>query len=228
MYSPYNRLIDESVIEIGEVNHDYFPFTSLSKQRVTKSENGSMIIITTGDAEWIFDRGKGRLALATMKGDTVLSGGAGLMVLPLHSEECKTEHSLNIPFINSSCTDWNAKSVNVMLSDDTVKISVEGTYLEADVTFDYCFTEGGELLVKYSFTASRDINPRQVGLVFTVPGSQKNLSWYRKGYWSTYPDWDIGRTSGHAVPFPDEAYFPGKPWRAPVGLWKYDCQCSGN
>ena len=227
IFSPFNLLIDESTIEIGEVNHQNFPFIPASDTEVNMSEDASYIKIAGGDVNWIFDRKSGKIAAATYKNDTVLSGGAELMILPLHSEECKTEHSLNIPFINNTCAGWKVGSVASSEADDTVKITVKGSYREAEVTFDYCFLKQGMVVIKYVFKATGAVNPRQVGLVFSVPGSDRNLRWYRKGFWSSYPEWHIGRIHGNAIPFPPGAFLGTRFGVKPEGEWKLDANSLG-
>jgi hypothetical protein len=227
IYSPYNLLIDESSVEIGEVSHENFPFKLSETNEVIKSGDASLFRISAGDVNWIFDKKNGRIAYATCKSDTILSNGAELMILPLHSEECKTEHSLNIPFINSTCSGWKPGTVVSDDATDTIKVRVKGSFREADIIFDYYFLKEGSLIIKYSFTATEDVNPRQVGLVFSVPVSSRNMSWYRKGFWSSYPEWHIGRTSGTAVPFPPDAFYLNKLGVSPEGEWKLDANSLG-
>jgi hypothetical protein len=227
IYSPYNLLIDESSVEIGEVSHEKFPFRSASMDELIKKEDASSIYISGGEVKWIFDKKRGKIAVATLKSDTILTYGAELMILPLHSEECKTEHSLNIPFINNTCPGWRVDSVLSAEAPDTVKITVKGTYREAGIILDYYFLKNGVLEIKYSFTAIEDVNPRQVGLVFSVPWSNRNMSWYRKGFWSSYPEWHIGRTSGKAIPFPPDVFYLNRLGVKPDGEWKLDANSLG-
>jgi len=165
--------------------------------------------------------------MGSYHGDTLMNGGAELMLLPLHSEECRTEHSLNIPFINNTCSSWKVSSILAETVKDTVKISVKGKYKEAEINLFYLFLKDGSLDVRYEFTASEDINPRQAGLVFSVPSSGRVLSWFRKGFWSSYPEWHIGRTSGTATPFPQEAFYIKMPGVRPEGDWKFDANSLG-
>ena len=228
IYSPFNMLIDESSVEIGEVTHEKLPFRedSMNNSLVMKEE-ASTIKITCGDINWVLDKTTGKIAAATLKSDTILTNGAELMILPLHSEECKTEHSLNIPFINNTCSGWVVNSVLSSEVPDTVKITVKGSYREAGIKLDYNFLKNGVLLIKYSFTVTGDVNPRQVGLVFTVPWSKRNLSWYRKGFWSSYPEWHIGRITGNAVPFPPDVFYLNKLGVKPDGEWRLDANSLG-
>jgi hypothetical protein len=227
IYSPFKLLIDEAEVEIGEVNYEKFPFRQVLANEWKMSEDASIIHISGDDISWLFDKSKGKIVLATYKGDTILNNGAELMILPLHSEECKTEHSLNIPLINSTCEDWKAESVVSSLAEDTVRIKVKGRYREAEIILEYLFLKTGVLVTKYSFTANEDINPRQIGLVFSVPGSCSNMSWSRRGFWSSYPEWHIGRKSGQAVPFPPGVFYLNRLGVEPEGEWRFDANSLG-
>jgi len=226
VYSPYNMLIDESFIEIGDIDRENFPFKTAAKEVLIVKESNELIEISGKDYKWHFSTKKGQLVMASYRRDTILSSGAGLMLLPLHSEECKTEHSLNIPFINNTCGGGRVNSVVQEKHYDTITITVKGSYTEADVIFNYMFTGNGTLVVKYDLTALSAVDPRQIGLVFSVPFTNSYLSWYRKGFWSSYPDWHIGRTTGKATPFPAEAFFT-KLGVEPSTGWQYDANSLG-
>ena len=58
---PYNLLIDESSVEIGEVSHENFPFKLASANEMIKSEDASSLRISAGDVNWIFDRKRAEL-----------------------------------------------------------------------------------------------------------------------------------------------------------------------
>lgn len=226
-YSPGNLLIDESSVDIGDVVQEKFPWKMTHSEEIRISEDQSLIRISSADVKWIFNKETGKIMMCSVKSDTVINAGADLMILPLHSEECKTEHSLNIPVLNNTCINWKLISVSSAKVSDTVKINVQGRYNEADITMEYCFLKGGSLLVKYSLTMLEDINPRQVGLVFSVPATNDNLAWYRKGFWSSYPEWHIGRTSGNATSFPPDAFELKRFGTKPENAWKLDANALG-
>jgi hypothetical protein len=227
VYSPYNLLIDESVVETGEPGHEKIPFKLASGGPLKMTEDINFIYISGIDAQWIFDKKKGKPAMAVCNGDTVLAGGPELMILPLHSEECKTEHSINIPFINNTCNDWIVKSVTSGKTSDTIFVSVEGSYKEADISFKYSFLPEGTLVTEYNFISKEVVDPRQIGLVFSVPAFDRKLRWHRRGFWSSYPSWHIGRTSGEALPFPKDAFFVNKLGVEPAGEWRLDANSLG-
>ena len=54
------------------------------------------------------------------------------------------------------------------------------------------------LTVSYRYEILKNINPRQVGLVFKLPGTFQQLEWDRTGQWNYYPDDHIGRLKGFA------------------------------
>ncbi len=60
------------------------------------------------------------------------------------------------------------------------------------------FYPDGRLKVDYDFVATKAVNPRQIGMVFTLDDSLRMLSWRRDALWTTYPTDHIGRTSGTA------------------------------
>lgn len=228
VYSPYNLLIDESFIEIGTMNRENFPFKTADKEDLNLNENNELIEISGKEFKWLFDRKQGKLKLGYINGDTILSSGAELMLLPLHSEECKTEHSLNIPVLNNTCSNWKAKSVVTGKRNDTIYISVEGSYKEADIILNYMFAGNGTMVIKYDLTASGPVDPRQIGLVFSVPLENSVLGWYRKGFWSSYPDWHIGRTTGNAIPFPKGSFSINKFGVEPENGWQLDANSLGS
>lgn len=227
IFSPYNLLIEESLVEIGEIDHRNMPFALFPQEIMNMTEDQQFITIYQKDLKWIFDKKIGKLTLAVVRGDTVINGGAELMILPLHSEECKTEHSLDIPFINNTCKEWNLKSVNSGTINDTIKIKVEGSYKEAEIVLNYCFIKGGILVTEYNFSAKEAVDPRQIGLVFSVPRTNENLKWYRKGFWSSYPLWHIGRINGEALPFPSNVFYINKLGVEPSGEWRFDANSLG-
>ena len=54
----------------------------------------------------------------------------------------------------------------------------------------------GEFEVTYRLDVLADIDPRQWGLVFTLPLEFDTLRWVRDAQWRWYPDDHIGRPAG--------------------------------
>ena len=56
----------------------------------------------------------------------------------------------------------------------------------------------GEFEVAYRLEMLKAVNPRQWGVVFTLPRTFDTLTWARDAQWSWYPDDHIGRPTGTA------------------------------
>jgi hypothetical protein len=94
------------------------------------------------------------------------------------------------------CKDWKATSVDSKTMNGLPVVTVKGMYKEAAGSFVYKFNANGTFTVDYDFKTTEKVNPRQLGIVFELPKSYENLSWKRKGYWTTYPEWHIARLEG--------------------------------
>ncbi len=173
-------------------------------------------------------RDTGLLSSATMGGKTITLGGPHLMLLPLNhdGETQMTGKDPVYPLYSAACGNWRPRGPSVV--KDGVAI-VSGSYDEAEGTFTYRLKDG-HLEIAYAFTCLKDINPRQVGLVFDLPGQFQSLSWKRRGVWSYYPADHIGRLQGVATAFPAgvEPCSQVGPKRMPAWPWKDDTMPAGS
>lgn len=85
----------------------------------------------------------------------------------------------------------------------------------------------GRLHVKYSVTVNKDINPRQWGVVFELPGEFDTLAWDRKSHWSWYPEDQIGRPVGKVKANPVVREFVEEPGIKPDNAWKDNSNALG-
>ena len=94
-------------------------------------------------------------------------------------------------------------------TDSGAEVRVEGEYAEAKGFYEITFATTGMISMRYRFTVTNKgrCDPRQIGLVFTLPGDCQTLSWRRKAYWTGYPDDHIGRPRGSAAAFVKSASF---------------------
>ena len=99
-------------------------------------------------------------------------------------------------------------------STDVVTFHVLGHYGKIGVRFDMCIDANGLLQVDYTVTDMPYPSPRkvamrigddtdsggyeEVGIAFDVTQDLDTLDWHRKGEWSCYPNWHIGRNHGTA------------------------------
>jgi hypothetical protein len=87
---------------------------------------------------------------------------------------------------------------------------------------EYFLSDNG-LKISYAYEISKKINPRQVGLVFSLPGSFQQLEWERIGQWNFYPDDQIGRLKGAAVAKNSNPLSgPAGPVAKPLMAWAFD------
>lgn len=225
--SPQGIEVEACVIEIGTVKRHDFPFVKTESAELIVSEKAKILDIMGTGFNWKFDLDEGKLISAEVEGSKVINSGAELMILNLTTGECLTEHSLDIPFHNSVCSNWKTESANWIKTNDTISVQIKGSYSEAAGEITYRFSGDGRLEVNYKMTSKIEIDPRQIGMVFTVPEEFKNLQWYRKGLWSYYPENHIGRTIGNAVPFDNKAFYLESFEQQPDNDWCFDANKLG-
>jgi hypothetical protein len=170
--------------------------------------------------------GKNRFTVSRATGLIIAPFGAPtLMVLPLNSKgatQMGGEYFYKPD--NATATDWKMSSLDVHPSG----VTVAGEYAEASGTFTYTATSDGGLDIGYRFAMKKDVNPRQVGLVFDAPRSFDTIAWQRKAPFTVYPDDDIGRASGSAHAFgAKDTYQPVNLRTPPTGPWSQDATEGG-
>lgn len=154
-----------------------------------------------------------------------------LMVLPLNAEggtQMTGENKSFAPF-TSTCTEW--KPAVSKLETETFRsiFRVEGRYAEAEGKYSLFLAKTGKVELDYRFTCLKEVNPRQIGMVFTLPRSFATLSWSRKGQWTVYSADHIGRLKGKAPAFPNEERCgPAGPASLPAQPWSRDTTALGS
>jgi len=174
-----------------------------------------------GGAERAIEFSLSEHPLLAVDGKAMLLDLPELMILPLNAEggtQMTGDNQIFAPD-NATCSGWEA----VKTSRDRTTIHVEGRYTEAEGGYSLAITDGGRVELAYRFTCRKEINPRQIGMVFLLPRSFDKLSWSRKGQWSVYPSDHIGRRRGTAFAFPaEERTGPAGPAFLPVRPWSMD------
>ena len=225
--SPLGYVIDEYLIPIGQ----QLPLTDGQIQKdelVTLVKSTEEILVKGESFEWIFDAQTGVIKQATMNRQQILKGGSSLMMLPLTSGPCLTEHSLNIQPLNNICANWKMSGISSEENELGTVIKVTGSYDEAEGSIYYTINHKGNLQITYQFKSKIDISPRQWGLVFTTPRKVEMLSWNRKGQWNSYPENHIGRNTGKALPYPENQKTEFRFGIEPAWDWRYDCNELGS
>lgn len=131
----------------------------------------------------------------------IWSGFAQLMVLPLNSEGNGIQMSeQKQPLSPFTATAQNRiiKKIETNTSTKVFTITIWDEYDEAKGYTMYHFNPDRTVQINYRYQMKQEINPRQWGLVFTLPVDFNTLSWKREGQWNDYPADHIGRLSGTA------------------------------
>lgn len=225
--SPQGIEVEACAVEIGNVKRDDFPFSKMEKSVLTASENGNNLQIKGNGFSWSFDLIAGTLSSASVNSEKVMVGGAELMMLDLTTGPCNTEHSFEIPLHNSICSGKTISDVSWKPQADTILVTVNLAYDQAEGQINYLFAPDGTLTADYHLKSKVKMDPRQWGLVFSVPATCENLQWYRKGLWSWYPENHIGRTNGKAVPFGEKAFRIEAFGQVPKDDWCFDANQLG-
>lgn len=219
--SPLGYVIDEYLIPVGQ--HQYETVNpNREEEQISMTKSREEISINGKSFLWVFDVEKGRIIKGIKNGKQILNDGASLMMLPLTTGPCLTEHSLTIQPLNNICSNWKMSSLSTEESDKGVVIKVSGSYDEASGNIKYSIDRKGDLKVEYDFKSAVDINPRQWGVVFATPRNIEKLTWNRKGQWNSYPENHIGRTAGEAFPFPEPKSRNPEFGSEPAWEWRYD------
>ncbi len=221
-YSPLGYLVDETTVSIGTVERSNYKYKNIQTKRWKMDSTLQTYTVKSDRMIWKFDRANGVLISASLDDGKILKGNSELMILPLKTEACATEHSLHIPFLNNKCEQRETVSISAEQKGDTVTVTIINSYLEASGKTEYLFVPGGMIRINYKYNANVDINPRQWGLVLDFDGDYENMEWSRRGIWTEYPDDHIGRTYGQAVPFMNGEYIKPVFGKEPDNKWYLD------
>ena len=200
-------------------------------EKLTQGNSENYVIVETDAAIQI----KGQHAVYNINRKTGLLEndvftGPYLMVLPLNGSGGTQMHgptNYYEPYTHT-CKQWQLKSINVKVENDKPILTVSGSYKEASGAFVYTFNANGTIDIDYDFEMNEKINPRQIGIVFELPATYENLSWKRKGHWTTYPDWHIARLEGTANASYGFDATPVGPRTRPGHEWRFDRNKVGN
>lgn len=158
--------------------------------------------VRIGPVDWLFDTESGQLKSATLNRHSVIFEGPTLAMIPGHwTQHVGPHHRRGIHALNSLCSNQVLKSVDWDQSGLRMTSQIE--YTEALLDLSMSVSDEGGLLVSYRATAKSDVEPRQVGLVFSLPPEFQTISWERESaLWSYYPEDHIGRKRGVAAAHP--------------------------
>lgn len=156
-----------------------------------------------------------------------------LMLLPLNSTGRGIQmvgDGQDFEPYNPVCTNWVATSIEKREEEDQIEIVVRGQYQEAEGEWRYRILSTGEVSIAYDFKVLKEVSPRQIGVVLSLPATYTQLEWKRKGYWSVYPENHIGALEGKAELFNESLAISGMagPDKQPSVDWCLDQTASGS
>jgi len=122
-------------------------------------------------------------------------------------------------------------SANTVLSagerrGDEVVFTVSGSEIVGTISVRPT-GERGAFDISYRLEVLADVNPRQWGLVFTLPRPFDTLRWTREAQWGWYPDDHIGRPTGTARANPVARRLVEEPRGVMTGPWSQDANALG-
>jgi hypothetical protein len=203
------------------------PALALGEFRITT--NASSIQITSQRFQCDIATNTGRIANLKIDGKPRLIGGPVLQCLPLETGPCEPKDLTQFGVFNDVCSNWTAHAVAAQSNPDgSVQISVAGTCDAASGNYTLRFAPDGTVEIEYDLKVSKDVNPRQVGMVFYVSRECDTLRWERQAEWSAYPQDHIGRPHGEAkaAPAPISHYSPVR--TVPTNSWSTDANILGS
>ncbi len=185
--------------------------------RFKLTEKKDHILVTVNENEFRIDSKTGLLTGKDFS-------GPHLMILPLNNGGDTQMHGPTKYYepYTHTCTEWKLDSIKSVFEPGITQVIVHGSYKEAEGVFTYNFTASGNLEINWDFESLEDVSPRQMGIVFDFQSSYENLTWKRKGYWSTYPEWHIARLEGTANASEGFEATPVGPRTKPDHEWRLD------
>lgn len=199
--------------------------TEKLKLATTVIQSSDTLQIQSGNKSWKINKKTGQLTSIA----NVTVRGPHLMVLALNStgETQMTGPEKAWTPYTETCTKWECESTNLTTRNDTVFVTVKGKYAEASGKYTFAFANG-KMNINYQFTMDKKINPRQIGIVFSVPAAYEHLSWERNGYWDVYPADHIARLKGSVSASEGFAATSVGPRTKPSHPWRLDNLPYGN
>ena len=202
--SPRGFVIDHWQIALGTDPRVAPPVPHAKPGPVKLEKTGKEFIVRTPEVTISIDATTGTLTAKTA--NTILVALPELMILPATGDNCGGVQmhgkEQDVAIFSDPCRDWQATAVNAKETPAGVEVQIDGRYTEATGSYTLMFGNDGSAILRYAFSITEKGkcgNPRQIGLVFTLPEACQVLSWRRQAQWSYYPeDHHIGRPSGFA------------------------------
>ena len=187
-----------------------------SRRRFPPMQPGAVKLEKTADAFVIrsaeftvtVDAKTGMLKATGKNGKPSLLSGPELLLLPANGDLCggmqMSGMEKDVAIFTDACHDWKATVGHGQRNrfrrggPHRRRICRGKGILRVDVRQRRARCR---CIIAFTVTEKGKCDPRQIGVVFGLPGECQTLSWRRKAFWSSYPDDHIGRPQGTATAF---------------------------
>lgn len=158
--------------------------------------------VRVGPVDWLFDTESALLKSVTFNRHSVIHEGPMLSIVPAHwTQHVGPHHRRGIIPLSPMCTNPALRSFH--WDGGKRRMRAEIDFKEASLVLEMVVNANGELSVSYVATAQISVEPRQLGMVFTLPRDYQEIGWERaKTLWSAYPENHIARRRGAALAHP--------------------------
>jgi len=226
VYDPRNVLIDQYAFKVVPKVEEYDKQQKISVQQIKYIKSENAVIAETPGLQITVNKQIGDILISKSSSDKTILQLAKLMLLPLNSDGRGTqmtgEAQVFDPFTNTA-SNRIIKKIEYSCLPAKFVVTVYDDYDEASGYTVYEFSGDKNINIHYHYTANKDINPRQWGLVVSLANDFNTISWKRKGLWNYYPADDIGRLSGTANAISSEPISgPAGPIQKPTLSWSKD------
>lgn len=198
--------------------------------KIIKTVTDGETLFTSGTVTMVIDNQTGILREIRNNGKKIITADAKFMIIPLNGEGNgvqMTGSNTDIAAFNPVCTNRIVQSTDITVDDDKLIYRVYDSSEEVGGYTEYDL-KSGLLTIDYRYVIRKDINPRQYGLVFDLPGSFRKIEWERSGLWNYYPSDMIGRLKGEAFASNDNPLSgPAGPSAKPSQSWSQDQNAYG-
>ncbi|MEC3907885.1 glycoside hydrolase family 2 TIM barrel-domain containing protein [Tamlana sp. 2201CG12-4] len=224
------------------VEQECFDFTEKvvpgleNNKQLSYSENKASYLIKQGNVTYRVSKINGTIVSVKKENKSVLTQGPRFTVVAMNSEDggkgsiAGETYQRHIEPIQSF--PWPVKyasNITIEKTADDIQMTIELTFKKGKGKLWYIFKPNGQFVTKYEIeqTTGED-SPYQYGLMLQLPKTFENLSWKRKGDFSSYPQDHIGRNQGTAK-LNAKVTTGVEPWREqPNHAWKDDANELGS
>ena len=172
---------------------------SVKKNKIKTIQKDNEILISDSNFKYLINRTTGNFSIKNSNNKEIINGFPKALLIPITGEGGgiqMTENTPDFPIFSDTCSNRIIRGISINSEDYKVVVEIKESYAEISGSQTWTIYPKGKVAVEYLYKVMKDVNPRQIGIVFNLPGSFNQLDWKRNGLWSVYPDNHIGRLIG--------------------------------